>query len=142
MNNTKGKVNKEVLLNNIPKDIVDGWDNQHKDNGSFESIVQLLEKLEGSEARRLADESDKFHKAYATVVDMPADSSEVQELILEHYTFLNKFLYRVYDKFSGISDQGYLRLASLLIDDDVSIKMHDYYRPGLASYLWQRYRSP
>ncbi|MDO3386905.1 MerR family transcriptional regulator [Gilvimarinus sp. SDUM040013] len=138
MKNVKGKLNRDILFGDIPKEKIERWDGiqkDRKDPGLVGSMFQDLANLSESEAKYHREQSERFHKEYSKLLVLAANSKTVQEQVMEHYKIMNTFLYGIHDGFTGIGYNGYLQFASSILDDEVSFEMHEHYGLGLAEHL-------
>lgn len=138
MNNVRGKLNKDIIFEGFPKEKTQRWDKiqQDKDGAELtESNLQMLGKLSEDEARRYGEQSGKFYTQYAKLLKLPIESLKVQEHVMEHYHFMNNFIYTLQDEFKGIGYKGYLHFADWILSDEVSAEIHEHYSAGLSAHL-------
>lgn len=138
MNSIRGKINKDIMFEGIPKEKVERWDRvqQAKYGKGFSELnLKLFGNLSEEEAKRYGEVSDIFCNEYAMLLEFAADSSKVQEHVMKHYRIMNSFLYSTHDEFKGIGYNGYLQFASQVLNDEVTFEYHEYYRTGFAKHL-------
>jgi DNA-binding transcriptional MerR regulator len=138
MSSVRGKLNKEIIFDSIPKEKVKRWEEMEQDNNGAaltESKLTVLGRLSHDEAKRYGEHSENFHQKYAKILALPVESMKVQEYVLEHYNLMNSFLYSVHNGFKGIGYTGYLQFASQVLHDQVAVEIHEHYAQGVAKHL-------
>ncbi|WP_196138798.1 MerR family transcriptional regulator [Aliikangiella sp. G2MR2-5] len=138
MSNFRGKLNREIMFDDIPKEKIERWDQIRQDQGQktvSETMLQNSEKLSETEAEYLSEESQRWCNEYSKLLDLPIESEEVQECVLQHYKIANRALYTTHEGFEGIGYHGYTMFASQILDDKVTYELHEHYGQGLAEHL-------
>lgn len=135
----QGKQNLELMFEGLPKEKQDRWYGMLKNNPQqdFDQSLQALGHLEKEEVLQDKDTFSQWVERYRPLISYPVEAPEVQNLIKEHFNWLNLFFSRVRQEpdYPGVGYEFYLDFAEKVITDKVSREMYDHYESGFAQHL-------